>query len=109
MVDMAGCPNRCRHCWLGSHRNGNISVEEFINIAAQVKNWRDERGQGIKELGFFSWWREPDFRNDYRELWQLENELSSPGRAIRFELLSTWRLARDDTYSKWAAALPVIE
>lgn len=17
--DMAGCPNRCRHCWLGSH------------------------------------------------------------------------------------------
>lgn len=105
MVDMAGCPNRCRHCWLGSHKNGNMTVDDFRGIAEQFKNWRDEYGQGIRELGFFSWWREPDFRDNYRELWQIEQELSSPGRAQRFELLSIWRLARDESYAKWAATL----
>ncbi|MFA6730433.1 MAG: radical SAM protein [Eubacteriales bacterium] len=106
MVDMAGCPNRCRHCWLGSHKNGNMTVDDFRSIAGEFKNWRDENGQGIKELGFFSWWREPDYRDDYRELWKLEQELSSPGSAQRFELLSTWRLARDESYAKWATTLP---
>ncbi len=38
-------------------------------------------------------------------LWALEQVLSSPGRAERFELLSTWRLALDLEYAKWAAAL----
>lgn len=106
MVDMAGCPNHCRHCWLGSHRNRDMSVEEFKDIAAGFKNWRDESGRGIAELGFFTWWREPDYRDDYRELWELEKQLSSPGRAQRFELLSTWRLARDESYAKWAVTLP---
>lgn len=105
MFDMAGCPNRCRHCWLGNHRNGQMSINEFRDIASQFKAWRDENGQSIKEMGFFSWWREPDFRDDYRELWELEKELSSPGRSERFELLSTWRLARDESYAVWAAGL----
>ncbi|NLB39395.1 MAG: radical SAM protein, partial [Clostridiales bacterium] len=89
MVDMAGCPNRCRHCWLGAKPNGHMDVETFVDIARQFKGWRDENGQGIHELAFFSWWREPDFHDDYRALWQLEQVLSSPGRAQRFELLST--------------------
>lgn len=105
LVDMAGCPNRCRHCWLGSHRNGNMSTEEFKTIAEQFKNWRDENGEGIKEFGFFTWWREPDYADNYKELHLLECELSSPGRSMRFELLSTWRLARDFEYAKWAATL----
>jgi len=103
MVDMAGCPNRCRHCWLGEHRNGNMTTDELRDIAAKFKNWRDENGEGIREMSFFSWWREPDYRDDYRDLWQLEQELSSPGRAERFELLSIWRLARDESYAQWAA------
>jgi hypothetical protein len=105
MVDMAGCPNCCCHCWLGSHKNGNMTVDEFKWIAQEFKSWHDENGNGIKELGFFSWWREPDYRDDYRELWELEIELSTPVRAERFELLSTWRLARDESYAKWAATL----
>ena len=105
MVDIAGCPNRCRHCWLGSHKNGNMTACDFRNIAEQFRNWRDENGETIREIGFFSWWREPDFRDDYRELWALEQELSSPGRAQRFELLSIWRLARDESYAKWAETL----
>jgi len=106
MVDMAGCPNRCRHCWLGNKRNVHLSVDEFNNIAMQFKNWHDENGNGIAEMSFFSWWREPDYRDDFRELWVLEKKLSSPGRAERFELLSTWRLARDVNYAEWVATLP---
>ncbi len=105
MLDMAGCPNRCRHCWLGRHRNGSMTADAFCDIAGQFKNWRDENGRKIPELGFFSWWREPDYREDYRALWELEQTLSSPGRARRFELLSTWRLARDESYAPWAAAI----
>lgn len=105
-VDLAGCPNRCRHCWLGNKKNGRMSVDEFKRIAARFKSWRNENGDSIAELAFFSWWREPDYRDDYRGLWALEQELSSPGRAQRFELLSTWRLARDAEYASWAATLP---
>ena len=105
-LDMAGCPNRCRHCWLGAHPNGHMSKEDFQEVAAAFRGWRDEQGCGIMELGFFSWWREPDFRDDYRELWALEQAFSSHGRAQRFELLSTWRLARDQSYAEWAVTLP---
>lgn len=38
MVDMAGCPTRCRHCWLGSHKNGSMSVADFRDIVEQFKN-----------------------------------------------------------------------
>ena len=105
MVDMAGCPNRCRHCWLGDQPNRRMEVDDFKYIAAQFRDWRDERGDGIGKLGFFSWWREPDFRNDYRELWALEQALSDPAMSQRFELLSIWRLARDESYAAWAATL----
>jgi len=105
LLDMAGCPNRCRHCWLGSHKNGCMSIDDFQNTATQFKEWRDEDGVGISKLGFFSWWREPDFRDDYRDLWEIEKCLSTPGQAQRFELLSIWRLARDESYAKWAATL----
>ena len=78
-VDMAGCPNNCRHCWLGKQKNGNMSLCDFRNITAQFTNWRNENGNAVKKLGFSTWHREPDFRDDYRELWELEKELSSPG------------------------------
>jgi MoaA/NifB/PqqE/SkfB family radical SAM enzyme len=49
-----------------------------------------------------TWYREPDFAANYRDLWQVEQALSDTGQAKRFELLSTWRLAHDETYARWA-------
>ena len=101
----------CIEAGVGCYQSGltksepNMSVDDFRDISGQFKDWKDEEDNEIKELGFFSWWREPDYRDDYRELWQLEQELSSPGRAMRFELLSIWRLARDESYARWAATL----
>jgi hypothetical protein len=35
----------------------------------------------------------------------LEKALSSPGSRRRYELLSSWRLARDESYAPWAAEI----
>jgi len=103
LVDLCGCPNRCRHCWLGSHPNGNLSADDFKEIAQVFKDYKASNPGVIDELTFYSWWREPDFSSEYRRLRELEVELSAPYRTERFELLSTWRLAHDETYAKWAA------
>ncbi len=99
-VDLAGCPNRCRHCWLGSPRNENRGVQTLTEVARLFR-----AHPAIKNLGIASWMREPDYSDDYRELWALEQRLSDPGMAQRFELLSTWRLARDESYAPWAAEI----
>lgn len=103
-MDMAGCPNRCRHCWLGHPPNRRVSEDTFRWV---VKQFRDlipygENKPFAKPLTAMTWYREPDFASNYRELWELEKELSDTGAAKRFELLSIWRLARDKTYAQWA-------
>ena len=30
VVDMAGCPNRCKHCWLGHMPNKRIHDDQWI-------------------------------------------------------------------------------
>ena len=59
-----------------------------------------------RRLEVFSWYREPDFRADYRELWALEQSLSDE-KTPHFELLSTWRAARDADYIPWLESLGV--
>lgn len=92
-VDMAGCPNRCRHCWLGVTDNKGVSIEQLRKMA------NDFREQA-KQFEILSWYREPDFRGDYQSLWELEKQLSTE-KTPHFELASFWRLVRDDTYVKW--------
>ena len=83
---------------MGSPRNADMGGETLAEIARLFR----ETG-AVKNLGVASWTREPDYRDDYRDLWELEKALSDPGMAQRYELLSTWRLARDETYAAWAA------
>jgi MoaA/NifB/PqqE/SkfB family radical SAM enzyme len=53
-----------------------------------------------------SWYREPDYRDDYKELWELEQSLSTHPPQ-RFELCSIWRLARDKEYIKWLKSFDI--
>jgi hypothetical protein len=63
------------------------------------------RGQTpIEKLSVLTWFREPDFGDDYRQLHALEAELSD-GKPCRYELLSVWRLARDGAYARWARSV----
>jgi len=104
MVDMAGCPNRCRHCWLGNPPNRRISEETLRWVVRQFRRWvrPGENAPFAEKIAVMTWYREPDYAPNYRELWGLEQELSDEGEARRFELLSIWRLARDESYARWA-------
>lgn len=104
LLDMAGCPNRCRHCWLGNAPNKRVSEETLRWVVKQFREWTrpGEEHSFFESLSVCTWYREPDFAPNYRELWALEQELSDPGKSKRQELLSIWRLARDDGYAQWA-------
>ncbi|MCL2773977.1 MAG: radical SAM protein [Oscillospiraceae bacterium] len=99
LVDMFGCPNRCRHCWLGHGKNRQMSIDDYLWIAEQFRNH-------FNELYFYSWYKEPDYADNYRELWDLDVKLSD-SKPTRHELASIWRMARDETYAPWLKSLGV--
>ena len=92
-VDMHGCPNQCKHCWLGNIPNNQLddSYADFI-----VKLFKPY----FKDITFYSWLREPDFCLNYQERWIKDNELSTI-KPQRFELASFYKIVRDLTYVKW--------
>ncbi len=90
-VDMYGCPNRCRHCWLGHMPNKAMeagSDEWLINLFRPY----------YESIAFYSWLREPDFCADYRARWERDKAISVNALPLRFELASFWRLVRDPDY-----------
>ncbi len=102
-LDMAGCPNRCRHCWLGTLPNRQLDGEDLYRVVKLFREWirPGESAPFFSNVEAMSWWREPDYAPDYRHLWELERELNGRN-PTRFELLSGWRLAHDSGYARWA-------
>ncbi len=98
-LDMAGCPNRCKHCWLGVTPNVSLKKSDLEFVASIFRSYANN-------LEVTSWYREPDFRNDYKEFWKLEHWLSTE-HMKHFELLSYWRIVRDSEYVKWIYSLGV--
>lgn len=94
-VDMAGCPNRCKHCWIGHLKNEKMSEDDLKYVANTFAEYTNC-------LEFYSWFREPDYHNNYKKLWELDNKISKNINPKRFELLSFWRINRDEEYVKWA-------
>lgn len=105
-LDLAGCPNRCRHCYLGNRPNGRLSTDVLRQVAGAFRQWRrsGEDKPYFTQVDVSSWYREPDYSDDYAALHDLERELSRRAPR-RYELLSIWRLARDADYAPWAATL----
>ena len=62
VTDMYGCPNRCRHCWLG--HMPNRAMEPGAD-AWLVDYFRPD----FETVVFYSWLREPDFCDSYRARW----------------------------------------
>ena len=90
-VDMYGCPNRCKHCWIGHMPNKQMDEESDVWIINYFKPY-------FNRITFDSWLREPDFCSNYRERWNRDVEISVNSKPERFELASFWRLARDPDY-----------
>lgn len=102
---MFGCPNRCRHCWLGQASGRRMTVEDSRWVVEQFRNFRrpGERDRFWRNLQVQTWVREPDYSSEYRRLYELEKELSDlPVLRGEDELLSVWRLARDREYAPWS-------
>ena len=98
-LDMMGCPNRCRHCWMGWGPNGNMPEEDLTAAAADFAPFAES-------IAIYDWCREPDFSDRYRERWALCRALSDPKAAHpHFELASVWRLNRDESYAPWLASV----
>ena len=102
--DMAGCPNRCRHCWITCPPNRRMDVGA---VREAVRLFRDFRAPGESERFFhpihvMTWHREPDFHPDYCLLRELELELSDEPLTDDLEVLSIWRLAHEPGYAAWA-------
>lgn len=96
-LDLYGCPNRCKHCWLGTTPNGSMAVSELEAVAEQFRPFTDC-------LEVYDWYREPDYRDNYKELFVLSNQLSDKKHG-HYELASFWRLVRDRDYAPWLSSL----
>lgn len=96
---MYGCPNRCKHCWIGHSDNGKLTEEDLIFVAQAFRPFAEK-------TEIFDWYREPDFKDNYRQLWTLRTELSDEVTP-HFELASVFRLVRDASYVKWLFSLGV--
>lgn len=94
VTDMYGCPNRCRHCWLGHMPNRAIEPGADAWLVDYFK-------PDFETVVFYSWLREPDFCDGYRARWARDNELSVGAKPERFELASFWRLVRDPAYAEF--------
>ena len=97
VLDMYGCPNRCKHCWLGELPNHILTDKDAENIVNKFKPY-------FKEITFYSWLREPDFTKDYESRWEKDIRLSTI-KPQRFELASFYKIVRDDNYVKWLNSL----
>lgn len=94
VVDMYGCPNRCKHCWLGHMPNRRMDdyTDEFL-----VEYFKPY----FESITYYSWLREPDYCDDYRQRWIRDNEVSVNDKPMRFALASFYRLVRDEEYVRF--------
>lgn len=100
-LDMLGCPNRCRHCFVGWRPNPGLQESDLRFVAEAFRPL-------ASTLTVYDWNREPDFGDDYKEKWELCKALSSPeAQPEHYELASVWRLARDREYAPWLKSLGV--
>jgi hypothetical protein len=107
-MDMFGCPNRCKHCWIGHSKNAQVPTEDFIWVAEQFRNYQQDGQQFFDSLEFSSWYREPEYSDNYKELWDICKQLSTiPLQRGGHELANIWRLVRDSGYAPWLKSIGV--
>ena len=90
-ADMYGCPNRCRHCWIGHMPNRIMDDDADRFIMEYFSPY-------FEKIAFYSWLREPDYCDNYRERWERDVAVSKNAVPERFELASFYRIVRDREY-----------
>lgn len=109
-ADMFGCPNRCRHCYIGASPNGRMTEEDVRWALEQFRGFvrPGETEPFFQSIDVVTWRREPDFSDDYRRLYEFEVELSDvENYRAEWELMSVWRAAHDESYPPWARSIGI--
>ena len=102
--DVYGCPQRCKHCWLGQPKHSKMDTDEVIATFENIKNEQNRYHYFDAEVEYFDvGFREPHYGNDYKELYQKVDKINRCSLEVErnFNLISLWRLVRDDEYVKW--------
>lgn len=105
--DIYGCPQRCRHCWLGTFRHQCMDVDEVIDAFLSIRQEQEREAYYSVQVKYFAPdVREPHFGADYKEIYSKADHINGCKLEAdnNFELLSLWRLARDPEYAKWSRA-----
>jgi hypothetical protein len=107
--DLCGCPNRCRHCWLGQASCRPMDLQQALERFDRFRSFVAGHAGilGLNRVRFFStYFREPHWCSDYRRLREIELELNAGvDYAADYQLLSVWRLANDPGYAEWAKSI----
>lgn len=98
-LDMYGCPNRCKHCWLGVTPNGKLSIDDLRFVSNEFRPYTGN-------LEIADRYREEDFADNYKELWEVTTDLSD-SKTPHFDNISYWRAVRDKEYVPWLYSLGV--
>ncbi|GEM_PF-1355964 len=99
--DMAGCPQRCRHCYLGHPAHQPMDAQEVMAAFEQIQSWG--RSSGI-DIGFLQpHFREPHEAPDYQELYSCCDRVNGQVVEVerQFELLNLERISSDPQYLPW--------
>ncbi len=99
-LDMGGCPNKCKHCYIGVTKSSKLSIDDLDLVYELFSPY-------AKRLAVYSWYREPDILNNYQELYEIEKKLSDDEIYERFSLASVYRLSQDENYAKWLKTIGV--
>ena len=99
--DMFGCPQSCRHCWLGQIPWQPMDEQDVFSTFAEARQLEDVHVESIAPD-----FREPHMAPEYRELYARCDKINGCRLEAdySFELLNLWRLVNDPEYAVWAAA-----
>ncbi len=100
LIDTGGCPNRCAHCRVEGKPTRQMPYQEMRWVVQQFRELRMNDHPFFSEIDVNLWFMEPDFRDDYRTLWDLQCELNGV-ESKHGGLLSIWRMVSDDSYLPW--------
>ena len=102
--DVYGCPQRCKHCWVGHQSHSEMNEDEVISTFLNIKEEQNENRYYDSEINYLRVdIREPHCGDNYKELYGRVDEINDCSVEVEnnFELISLWRLVRDEGYVDW--------
>lgn len=102
--DIYGCPNRCKHCWIGFPKHSKMNPDEVFDAFSKIKNEQENLSYYDSELEFIDIsFREPHYGDDYKSLYERMDKINGCKLEVakNYELISLWRLVNDGDYLPW--------